>query len=754
MRKVSTVAILCLTAAFGPVAMVSGCGAAGSVESGPEPVAQDGAFLAVERPLSDKATSLRPAALPGTRASSFYLAIRKRELGQKWFLSAYAKDIYPGAISGGAARSLGVKVVTFRVQNGKLFVFDASDGIATSDTFDPTLIVEAYPLVEDSKFLSNADASEYVLFDPAAGLNRFGLLADAFAPVGAPGIAHVQVDLSFMQNFRTVADGVTFEQVFTGGSTDMPISEEGNAFKISGTLGIALRRYEESPNYTPTNLVADAQGKVTDYFFRSDARIVKNTGTKIETAAKWNIHPGMKPIKWLLSDQFLKVKDDPKLAAYDIVDAAKKGIENWNAAFGFKVLEASVATAQDSYADDDKNYIVFDADPTNQFAFANWRANPNTGEIRGASVYFNATWLTSVDAFPDDAAPGAAGAVKSPEAGAASRMSLTWGGMRMQALCMKPTTSAFLRDARDAGEAPAPGGAARRTKKELFEAYITEVINHEVGHTLGLRHNFKGSLVAPSSSVMEYSNTFDPSVGPIDKPQPYDVAAVRYLYDLSKDLPTQPFCTDGDVRTDPTCATFDVGADPLNGTDGPGYQKVLGEFLKGTSAGAPNGRLNTLLKWVKAGTPAQRSQAFTYLMSDLRVGGDLTARGFIPARVDQATANVFARMYLDAPEKRKVAGNSGGFLADAPIDATVTPILIAELRGNLVNLDKFRSFATRRIAVAVLKKMQIPAALAVLTEARKTIVAGQPAIVDASDAAETAELVSRIDAAMNGYFNF
>ena len=59
------------------------------------------------------------------------------------------KQFFPGATDGGAGYPLGTKVVTFRVQNGKLFVFDASDNNKTSDQFDPTLIIEAYPIVTD-----------------------------------------------------------------------------------------------------------------------------------------------------------------------------------------------------------------------------------------------------------------------------------------------------------------------------------------------------------------------------------------------------------------------------------------------------------------------------------------------------------------------------------------------------------------------------------------------------------------------------
>ena len=66
----------------------------------------------------------------------------------------------------------------FERRKHKLFVFDASDNYKDSDTFDPTLIIEAYPLVTDyAPFNSQPNAKNLVLIDPSAGLNRFGVLA-------------------------------------------------------------------------------------------------------------------------------------------------------------------------------------------------------------------------------------------------------------------------------------------------------------------------------------------------------------------------------------------------------------------------------------------------------------------------------------------------------------------------------------------------------------------------------------------------
>src|SRR5207302_347727 len=119
------------------------------------------------------------------------------------------KSIFP--ILAIAAGCSGGTIESGVLEHGDPFV--AIPRKLSSDTFDPSLLVESYPVVETyAPFLGLPGHDKYVLFDPAAGLNRFGVLSDAYAQGSQP--IHFQVDLSFMQAFRAIADGVTFEQVF------------------------------------------------------------------------------------------------------------------------------------------------------------------------------------------------------------------------------------------------------------------------------------------------------------------------------------------------------------------------------------------------------------------------------------------------------------------------------------------------------------------------------------------------------------
>jgi hypothetical protein len=677
---------------------------------------------------------------------SFYLAVHRRELGKRWFLSAYLKQFFPGAVVAGAARSLGIRVVSFKVQNDKLFVFDVDDRKQASDTFKQDVIVDAYPLVDPAR-IGASKLKDYVLVDPAAGLNQYGVVDDAFGPHFL-GLNRFVVELAFSQRFRQLKDGATFEQAFTGYTEKPRFNDQGvesNFFRASGVLGLALRRYAEGEGF-----VAQELGPGPLYFSHKP-RLVPNEGTVQELAAHWNVRPGMKPIRWLISPLVKQAGQRPDLQALgiDLVAVVKAGIESWNTAFGFPVLEAQMADPGDSFADDDKNYLIWDASPAPGYAFGNFRVNPNTGEIRGATVYFPEGFVdVALDSFePDAPAEPAAAPVARP---ATSRPALAWQPFPSRPLCaLAPSPLAKLREQLPLGEG-LPG-----SRKERVEKALISTVAHEIGHTLGLRHNFKGSLLPPSSSVMDY--LADPVAAAAAIPGDYDVAAIRHLYGGGP-RPTQPFCTDDDVLGDPRCARFDEGADPLRQLWGPLYQLVT-RFYLGTGRAIGQQLSDELMDEVmrfaqRAATPADRLAAWDILAADIRVPVAPELVQGIPTYADAAnylSRGLFARLVPD--ETRPPETYDGTPVPLPPLDPVVGGLLRDELRGNLLNLDGFRSFQTRRSSVDALKIWQTLPAYEVLREARLALVPPAEPPLPADQQALTEDLLARIQRAVTPYFN-
>ena len=724
MRRTSLLALL-LSSALLPACLHDDPGTEPPPEPGAtSPLSEGRDLVAVPRAVEASVAQVRrkrlaEAGAPVRRQSSgddFVLAIRKSALAERWFLTAFLEQYFPDAVLGEDASSLGTRVVSFKVQNGKLFVFDVDGRGGESEVLQTARIVEAYPIVEDASLRGLAGARDYVFFDPAAGLNRFDLVTDYLAAKPADsGVEPVKftTELSFLQGFQRLDDGAFYQQVFTG-YADRPLHDGGletNRFRASGTLGITLRRYREGEGFTPAPMPE------VPYFFESEPHAEPFQGEVQHHASRWNIHPGMKPIEWVISPELARVDATPEYADVDLVGIVKGGIEGWNAVFGYPVFTARVARDDESFARDDVNYVVYE--PTNRtgYAFASWRTNPITGEIRGASIYLEEIFIRR-SRFVDDPAPATA---RKPVPG------LRWSGTVGGPLC-----------ALHVDDLPVDR-SSRLTAGEKLTHYLGHTIAHEIGHNLGLRHNFKGSLLPPSSSVMDYLDFVDRvAVGAV--PQSYDVDAIRYLYGMSDEPPAQPFCTDDDLGEDADCRIRDRGADPLADTFAARWVATRNDFLDGVNGEwamwlvGQEGR--GVLDYARHGSWDQSERALDLLFADIAVPVDparVAASSTFAVGADLVMRELLSLLRADPAQLQ--------YRVDEQIDRVMR------------NEDGIRSFATRRTLVPALKARQTLEGLKVLLAARDVVEAELASgSLDPDQAVLGRDLLSTIDAATHPYF--
>jgi hypothetical protein len=333
------------------------------------------------------------------------------------------------------------------------------------------------------------------------------------------------------------------------------------------------------------------------------------------------------------------------------------GIREWNKAFEKIGFREAIAVrwqqeGRDEFDPEDTNYCTFRWVTSDAgFAMSCLRANPLTGEMIDGDVVFDASFIRhwkqeyallvgtpapSGATDPEAAVPVAVGEIISPILAAkrgygqpappqpAGLQTLTatpgglvpevipssWGALQWQLgkrltrtplnLCQFHTGLHYeFSLAAMALADPAKPGASREIPEEFIGQALKHVVMHEVGHSLGLRHNFKASTMLTAEqlndpaitrakglvgSVMDYSPV---NLAPRGKTQgdyysttlgPYDYWAIEYAYkpvdgdeaaELKKIAARAPerdlvYATDEDaaLNDDPQVNRFDLGADP------------------------------------------------------------------------------------------------------------------------------------------------------------------------------------------------
>jgi hypothetical protein len=284
----------------------------------------------------------------------------------------------------------------------------------------------------------------------------------------------------------------------------------------------------------------------------------------------------------------------------------RAGIEDWNKAFaklGFdNAIEVRQQRDEDEWDPEDAMHNTFRWITAEAgFAMGPSRVNPLTGQILDADIIFDASFLRAWKSTYENFTPPTTGmgAVSDPFTNV-RKPHQTFANAR-QSDCL--LTQGMQHQT---GFAAAIFAALDTTEKrgELPEEYLNqalkEVVMHEVGHTLGLRHNFKASawktlaeMEDPAkaneptvASVMDYSPVNIVAAG-VKQPSyytttlgPYDYWAIEYGYkpisgDENAELakiairsgePGLDYGTDEDTEfndPDPQSLRFDLGKDPV-----------------------------------------------------------------------------------------------------------------------------------------------------------------------------------------------
>ena len=344
-----------------------------------------------------------------------------------------------------------------------------------------------------------------------------------------------------------------------------------------------------------------------------------------------------------------------KTIPYKYRQYVRAGILEWNKAFeklGFVgAVEARLPDSSQNWDPSDVRYSTI------SWSAAEWgmaigpsRTNPETGEIIDADIIISSGWINVMNRQANIYGPDAEGPTESDEgdnknllsgksdiANSSLKVRLNfekrYNDLRQKFIkhkvyfcdahyelanrknfAMMARKMAYKLDDKD----------FKAWKEKFIGLYLKELTMHEVGHTLGLRHNFKGSSVYSyknlsdkewssknqvTASIMDYNELYvaaDPkNQGKYmnDTLGEYDYLAIEYGYkpikkDENKKLDKiaaslrqkgLEFCTDEDKWTgnDPHCTTYDIGDDNV------AYAKERIEVAKRLLQSAPSSLVTT-----------------------------------------------------------------------------------------------------------------------------------------------------------------
>jgi len=439
---------------------------------------------------------------------------------------------------------------------------------------------------------------EHIVVSPSLFLSDFeGIGADlgrSVAPPSLPGLiligarAAFSVDGSKSYYVSTKAfprnDEIAVNLTFNGPPNALPTVPDGRGIPVVVHYSI-VQPPDADPNFVP-RYADDRVG----YFITAR----KHYGNDDESSPferfieRWNLDNG--PIVFYLTNEIP--------AQYRAT--VRRGLLAWNDPFA-KLGYHNVIVVKDQPADpnwdpDDARYSTvrwITSDTSDFAAYSPSVVDPNTGQIIRAEVVIDGESLRAIKrgyldtVSPLNRAPTNAHADVDPDAcdiAGDGALDATIGAMAMAA---NPHTTVADRE-------------------RYAQAWLYSTVLHEVGHTLGLRHNFAGSSAytpaqlhdpafthahSTTGSVMDYTpvNLAAPGKRQADyfptRLGVYDYWAIAYGYERfpvkssSAELPylhqiaalsTQPghaYGTDEDAidpyALDPRIARFDLSSDPL-----------------------------------------------------------------------------------------------------------------------------------------------------------------------------------------------
>jgi hypothetical protein len=486
-----------------------------------------------------------------------YIKIKRHALEKEFLLQAsmITQEALP------SWQGVQSRVVAFRFVNQRLFLMQANQGHQVTDELPQELLITEFPVIKAER--------TSIQFDWNEGMKRVFVSSDW------TGQDYEGSSYKLKWNVLGIRSSYTDQIKFTENRflsirqvAQVQLHKQSELELVPLTVRYFLEPYTPSAGFVPSrSYEMDNTG-----FFEIAPRIDAQ-GQTIIYASKFDLE---KPIEFGISS------NTPELYR----QAVKDGISYWNKAFERDLIQVKMLSSQVVAPDYYNNVVQWVTADDAGFAYADAQMDPRSGEILHAQVY-----LTSV--FAVQGRLGARLAIRrARERLNGQRKVFSLESFQLARKCHLSFDRRFVESMTNL----LASGASDEQVLRVSQDFVREVVAHEIGHTLGLRHNFAASIngnipyqqrneifdaylqsdayqseLHPSSSVMDYQRFEEGALTGQGMRKnadvlAYDRHAIQVLYNGSQNhrIDNLYFCTDSHIEQYADCKPFDFGSQSMD----------------------------------------------------------------------------------------------------------------------------------------------------------------------------------------------